>query len=145
MHALENDVRKEVEELHRFFVDWFTGRAEKSALNTVLLSALDEDLLFISPDGHRLVRDTLLDGFRAGYGKNPDFRIAIRDVKVLRDLGDHVLVTYTEWQRGSRASGQSENARVASVVMTRERPFRWLSVHETWLPEDIRAAGPFEF
>lgn len=145
MHALENDVRREIEDLHRFFVDWFTGRAEKSALNAILLSALDESLLFISPDGHRLARDTLLDGLRAGHGTNPDFRIAIRDVTVQQDLGDHVLATYTEWQRGSRTSGQPENARVATVVMTREKPFRWLSVHETWLPKDVRVAGSFDF
>lgn len=145
MHALENDVRTEIEDLHRFFVEWFTGRAELSALNTVLLSALDEKLLFVSPDGRRLGRDALGEGFRAGHGTNPDFRIAIRDVKIQHDLGKHVLATYTEWQKGARMSAQSENARMASVLMTRDRPFRWLSVHETWLPAEMHAADAFDF
>jgi len=145
MHALENAVRAEIEDLHRFFVDWFTGRAELSTLNTILLSALDEDLLFVSPDGHRLNRDALVEGFLAGHGTNPDFRIAIRDVEIQHDLGNHVLATYTEWQRGARMSAQSENARRTSVLMTRQAPFRWLSVHETWPPEEARSTSSFDF
>ena len=46
----------------------------------------------------------LASGMRKGHGSNPDFRIAIRDVKVRAVCGDHVLATYVEWQRNALAS-----------------------------------------
>ncbi len=101
--------------------------------------------MFIPPEGHRLDREHLIAGFHAGYGKNKEFRIEIRDVKLLREMGEYALATYTEWQRGAVVSTPTQNARITTAVMTRAKPFRWLHVQETWLPEQERAAGSFEF
>lgn len=141
----ETVIRTEIEDLHVFFVDWFTGAAPKEQLETSFGVAMDADVVFVSPDGARLNRTDLMNGFTSGHGGNPGFRIAIRDVKVQREIGDLVLATYTEWQRGAVRSGRAENGRFTTVLMTCDAPHRWLHVHETWLPEAEQAAGPYDF
>ena len=145
MSDLEAAIRAEIENLHVFFVDWFTGKAPKEQLDSRFGAAIDADMVFVSPDGARLTRSDLMTGFANGHGANPGFRIAIRDVKVLREIGDLALATYTEWQRGAQRSGRAESGRFTTVLMTRAAPHRWLHVHETWLPEAEQAAGPYDF
>lgn len=145
MSDLEAVIRREIEELHVFFVDWFTGAAPKDRLESRFCVAMDADMVFVSPDGTRLGRADLIAGFKGAHGANPVFRIAIRDVKVQREIGDLVSATYTEWQRGAARSGRAENGRFTTVLMTRNAPHRWLHVHETWLPEAEQAAGSYDF
>lgn len=145
MDDLEAAVRTEIEALHRFFVRWFTGSAGPAELDDLFVRRLDEDVVFMSPDGHRMGRDGLVGLFRNAHGNNPDFRIAIRDVTVRRDLGAYLLATYTEWQKGARSSAKAENARFTTVLLKKADPFLWLHIHETWLPEADRARGSFEF
>ena len=145
MSSLETDIRTEIEDVHRFFVRWFTGTAALSELNDLFVSRLDDDMIFLSPDGHPMGREGLVGMFESAHGNNPDFRIAIRDVTVQRDLGEHVLATYTEWQRAARSSARSDNGRFTTVLLKKAQPFRWLHIHETWLPEAVQAAGPFDF
>lgn len=145
MSDLETTIREEIEDLHVFFVDWFTGAAPKEQLETRFGPAMDEAVVFVSPDGGRLSRNDLMRGFAGAHGANPDFRIAIRDVKVQREIGDLVLATYTEWQKGAARSGRAESGRFTTVLMTRAAPHRWLHVHETWLPEAEQAAGNYDF
>ena len=82
---------------------------------------------------------------RRAHGSNPDFRIAIRNVVVRRVMPDVVLATYEEWQRNALASTPPDNARLATVAFARTEPLRWLHVHETWLPGEVAAAGPYDF
>lgn len=145
MSTLLIDVRQEIVDLHDFFVAWFNGSADQGDLDAQLIARLDPDMTFIPPEGVTLAADQLIGGFRQSFGKNKNFRIQIRDVIIRHVLDAHVLATYTEWQIGSTMSGSAQNARQTSALLTTARPFRWLHVHETRLPEEIRAAGPFDF
>lgn len=145
MSDLEDAVRREVEELHRFFVAWFAGEADKAELDSVFASHLDDGVLYITPDGNRIEHAGLLDMLRGTHGANADFRIQVRDVRILRDLGEHLIVTYSEWQKQARFSEPSNNARFTTALMTKAQPFKWLHIHETWLPEAERASDPFDF
>lgn len=145
MPDLEAAIRTEIEDLHVFFVEWFTSAAPKEQLETRFSPAMDANVVFVSPDGARLSRADLMTGFSGAHGANPDFRIAIRDVKIQREVGDLVLATYTEWQRGAARSERAESGRFTTVLMTRAAPHRWLHVHETWLPEAEQAVGPYDF
>lgn len=145
MTIVLDDVRQEIVEFHAFFVAWFNGSVDAGSLGEQLVARLDPGMKLISPDGAATSVDQLIDGFRQSFGCNRDFRIQIRDVAICHDLGAHVLATYTEWQTGSRKSASARNARQSSILMTRRHPFRWLHVHETWLPEAVRAADPFDF
>lgn len=142
---LEERVRAEIEALHEFFVGWFTGRLPEDAFDAGFSSRFDREFLLVPPAGTTLSIAELGDGVRAGRATNPDFRIAIRNVRVRRVLERHVLATYEEWQRYAIASTPPDNARVASVWFADGDPLRWLHVHETWLPEPVATAGPYDF
>ena len=145
MHDLESDVRNEVEAVHRFFVDWFSGAAPEGAFESRFVDRLDPDMVFIPPAGARVGFDALVSSIRKGRGSNPDFRVAIRKVQVHRVLDDHIVATYEEWQRNALMSSPTDNGRIATVLFARAQSFRWLHIHETWLPDAVMAAGPYDF
>jgi len=138
-------VRIEIESLHDFFVGWFTGRLGKSAFETGLRCRLSEDFVLIPPGGQRLSLNQLSSNLQGAHGSNPDFKIEIREVQILRVFDGHVLATYEEWQRNALASEPADNGRVSTVLFRNEKSLTWLHVHETWLPKSIMEAGPYDF
>jgi len=145
MTNLANDVRAEIEELHRFFVRWFNGTIEKKALEANFGARLHRDMHITFPDGNTLDRDTLLSGFAQAHASNSAFRIDIRDVKIAHEGMDTLLVSYEEWQRGAKSSEKSDTARISTALLSRQQPFVWFNIHETWLPDTITSADPFGF
>ena len=140
-----DDVRREIVELHAFFVAWFHGAVARDQLEPRFLSRLDKDLMFIPPGGQMTGVGGLKAMFENGYGSNTGFNIQIRDVALRWEAGDTVLATYTEWQIGALTSQPANNARVTSALLKMGPPIKWLHIHETWLPEALRAADPFDF
>lgn len=145
MSTLQEDVRREIVDLHDFFVEWFNGNAPRDQLEARVLSRFDEDVVFIPPEGHVVGGSGLQAMFERGYGTNRGFKIEIRDVILRRQIGKTVLATYTEWQIGAARSTLSNNARVTSALIDMGPPIKWLHIQETWLPEEIRAKGSFDF
>jgi len=143
---LHDRVFEEIERLHRFFVDWFSGTIpdDDETFRGRFLDSLDPEFVLIPPAGNTVTWDELTTGIRSGHGSNPDFRIAIRNVVVRRAVNGVVLATYEEWQRNARASNPPDNGRV-STVLFRAEDLCWLHLHETWLPERIMSSGPFDF
>ena len=43
------------------------------------------------------------------------------------------------------ASTPPDNARVATVMFHHADRLKWLHVHETWMPTEVMAAGPYDF
>ena len=142
---LETAIRREIDALHEFFVGWFSGSLPAAAFDKQFTPRFDPDFVLIPPSGELLTLEQLSAGLRAAYGQNPDFRIAIREVQLRRVVADHVLATYQEWQRHALASTPADNGRVATVLFDRSHGLRWLHVHETWLPAEQMAAGPYDF
>ncbi|MAI61062.1 MAG: hypothetical protein CBB87_01070 [Micavibrio sp. TMED27] len=139
MSALLNDIRREVEDIHGFFVDWFNGTASVDDIETQLIPRFDDALRFISPDGISTYKDQLILGFRQAYGSNSDFKILITDVEILHEIGDKMLISYVEWQRGKANIIGTKNGRITTALLTQGNPFRWFHVHETLLPETVSA------
>ncbi len=138
-------VTKEIVDLHDFFTEWFNGTADRDQLEPRFLSRLHEDVHFIPPEGQVMTGAVLKEGFARGFGSNPNFRIQIRDVDVRYEHENLVLATYTEWQTGATLSAHANNARITTVLMEMTTPVTWLHIQETWLPENVRAAGSFDF
>ena len=58
------------------------------------------------------------------------------------------VVNYQEWQRNARDSDRADNGRVTTMVVGEKSAgagIEILQVHETWLPDDVVAAGDFDF
>lgn len=128
---LQERVREEVEDLHRFFVGWFSGAVAEGEFERRFLARIAPDVVFIPPRGAVLAFDGLAAAIRDGYGNNPSFRIAIRNVTVRRVVGDHVLATYEELQRNALATTPADNARIATVLFRDGAALQWLHIHET--------------
>lgn len=127
--------RREVEELHRFFEDWFSGRCEATdAAFARFERVLADDFEIVTPDGAVLDRTTILDAVRGGHGSGP-MRIWIEKYRARSTDGGLHLATYEEWQtRDDVTRGR------LSTVLFRAGPggddeMQWVHVHETWLPD----------
>lgn len=143
--STDDAVREEIEALHRFFVGWFSGRLSLPQFESGFLARFSPDFLLIPPAGTRLDLGQVSSAIRSAHATNPEFRIAIRNVTTLRRFDGHVLASYEEWQRNALASSPPDNARIATVLFRDVLPLRWLHIHETWLPEAIARAGPYDF
>ncbi|GMH36063.1 hypothetical protein BSKO_03931 [Bryopsis sp. KO-2023] len=145
---LLNRVREEVEELHRSFVSWFAGEGcsdDDDTFERMFTSRLPKDALYIFPGGTVSRFGDFFGTLRAAYGSSPAFRIAIRDVQIALREGNMVVTTYVEWQKGSKNSTPAENGRRTSVVMeVCDDGIKWRHLHETWLPLEQMAKGPFD-
>ncbi len=144
-NSIHDRVKQEVEDLHKFFFGWFTGNIPEKAFDSSFLERFSPELVFIPPAGKLLGLADLSTSIRAGYASNPDFRVKIRRVEVQYEFDGYVLATYEEWQRNALASKPSDNGRIATVLFSRGDSLQWLHIHETWLPEDIQAAGAYDF
>ena len=135
LKELEDVVRTEIEELHKFFVDWFTGMVDADSFDEGFLARFDSDFLFVSPAGIILTLKELSSKIRNTHHTYENFHISIRKVKLQRVLDNEIIATYEEWQRNGVTSIASDNGRVATVVFKKTEPLRWLHVHETMISE----------
>ena len=146
-----DSVEQEISSLHGFFVDWFSGNVADTddVFRSELESRLKPPGSLIQPNGTRTMFATFATNLRQAHGTNPVFRIAIRQVHIVWQQGDHVLATYEEWQRNAKNSNPPDNARVATVLFDvgnpHGAPFTWIHIHETWLPKKLIEAGPYDF
>jgi len=124
--------RREIEELHAFFVAWYTSQiGEFDRMEAVIAP----DFGMVSPDGDRLDREAVLETVRDGRGRHEPgtFDIDVRNVALLDSGDDHALAQYEEWQ----TSPDGRDGRISTVIFRVDpgTPNRlaWVVVHETWL------------
>lgn len=126
----------EVLAMHKFFEDWFAGRAaDDAAAFARCADALAPDFRLINPDGERTGRDDLLARIRDAHGQYHETYFHIRiDEFEQRDLADGLhLVTYQEWQE----TDGFWTARWTTALLRDHDPaphgVQWMHVHETWV------------
>jgi len=143
---------REVIDLHIFFEDWFGGYCENSeqVFAERLLDRMHGDFNIILPGGMMIYGAHFWPEFRKLYGSNPDFHISIRAVQQQPLAGDSVyLVNYQEWQRNALQSTPKNNGRLSSAVFVEDSDapngINWFHVHETWLPDGVMAAEPYDW
>lgn len=123
---------REIEALHEFFVEWYTGAtAEFGRVEAALAPSFE----IVSPDGATLDRERILERVREKHDTYApgEFDIDIRNLTPVERGEGYAVVRYEEWQ----TTPEGETSRVSTVVFsTDERaPGRlsWVTVHETWL------------
>lgn len=124
--------RREIEELHAFFVGWYAGeRGDFERMER----AIGPGFEMVTPDGDRLNREAVLSMVRGGRGKHADaaFDIEVRNVAAVDAGPDHALVRYEEWQ----TDPEGEDGRLSTVLFRPDgdapRGLAWAGLHETWL------------
>ena len=127
--------RREIEELHQFFQDWFNGDLPETAVSFARFAdVMAPDFEMVSPNGRSVPITFLQPALRHRYNSWQNGRIWIENVRVHWQKGDLLLVVYEEWQS---VDGE-ENGRLSSVLFQQQpnlpNGLLWLYVHETWLP-----------
>jgi hypothetical protein len=138
-----------IHDIHDFFTDWVGGRCPGDA-ETFKKNALDrisDNLVAIFPAGRRFGKDDFKGYMSSIYGSNPEFRISISDIRINHVSDTMAVVNYQEWQKAAKDSDRPNNGRITTMVLGEKAPgsIEILQVHETWLPEEVVAAGDFEF
>lgn len=144
------EIERVVHDIHDFFTEWVGGHCpgDKDTFRKRALDHISDDLVAIFPAGRSFGKADF-KGYMTGiYGSNPDFRIAIRDVKIRRVGADMAVLNYEEWQRNAKDSDNPDNGRVTTMVLGKNsdcESIQILQVHETWLPDEVVANGDFDF
>lgn len=126
--------RREIESLHEFFVDWYTGQTAEDSYDR-LERALAADFEMVTPDGIRSEYADVVDGIGDGYASREPgtFDIEIRNVETRYTVDDHALVRYEEWQE----TPDGTTGRLSTVLFADDPDAPgdvvWLDLHETWL------------
>lgn len=162
--SIESKCQQEVNRLHHFFVDWFTGSIPNTneIFRPHFLRSMSSNFHMISPRGVVDDLTNLTASLREAYGMHKDkknFTIEIQNCKILFAEGGHYFVRYEELQKttplmtegGVVDDDDDSNDKVAvgtttriSTALFREKPdendtsnsgLEWIHVHETWLPD----------
>ena len=124
-----DEIRAEIERLHRFFERWVNG-AEGLSIDE-FADSLDDDFYIATPQGAILDKRGIVTVVESNRGNGP-VAITIENVKPrTRDSGGMQIVTYEEHQ--TRSSGDSSMISTVGLIPDSIRPggFSWLFVHET--------------
>nr|WP_235019647.1 DUF4440 domain-containing protein [Natrialba sp. INN-245] len=128
--------RAEIEALHEFFVDWYSGALDRDAF-TRLERTLAPDFELVTPDGNRRDRAAVVSGIREDYGRDDEgtFSIDIRNVEVVEQMDGFAVVRYEEFQETTDGT----TGRI-STALFRDDPSApggvvWVDLHDTWLDD----------
>lgn len=141
-------VREHIEGIHEFFTDWVSGNCpgDDATFQAGLLDRIAPETMVIMPGGIGYPAEVFTRYMRGLHGSNPAFRIQIRAINVCHQVGDALVVTYEEWERNAQDSTPPDNGRLSTMVLrNRGDRLQILHVHETWLPSEVMAAGPYDF
>lgn len=126
--------RREIESLHEFFVDWYTGRTAEETHDRVE-RALGPDFEMVTPDGTRLEYADIVDEIRGSYASREPgtFDIHIRNVET-RYTGDGCsLVRYEEWQETPNGTTGRSSTVLFETSPDAPGGVIWRDLHETWI------------
>lgn len=127
----EQDITKEISELHEFFQNWFNGIIPQDEFKR-FTAVMDESFQMISPQGELIERSVLVSSLEKSYGKNSNIRISVTNTVIHEISPDNYLATYHEIQHHS----DETTTRISSALFQRNEKlinnYTWLHVHETW-------------
>ena len=125
--------QQEVNDLHQFFEDWFSGAVPQTEESfSRVQRALSDDFAIVGPNGRLTARDPLLHGLYAAYLGRPNFRIWIENYALQQQIGNIAIVTYEEWQEIDGESTSRLSTAVFQKASSAPNGVQWLHVHEAW-------------
>ena len=134
---IEPLARREIEELHKFFVDWFTGKSVQHMEFATCERAFAPDFAMITPSGDRHDRKTIVDRLRQARGSaRGAFAIAIREPRTVWLRDDAILVEYIEQQSRDGRTTRRRSTALLTPDQTAPRQMLWRFLQETWMNPD---------
>ena len=131
MTALAEAAMREVEDLHRHFVELFTGRWPDIARCAV---AFAPEFEMVMPSGKSFDRTQALALLSAAKAA-PDFAITIQSPRVVWEGSDKALLQYVEQQYRDGKVTRRLSSALFSADRTAPNGVVWRYLHETWMQD----------
>ena len=143
----QDRVRTFIVDIHKFITDWVSGKETDASKWPEFLKNFSPNFMVVMPAGRGFGVDTFTSYMTSIHGKNPKFKIQIRNVTLRHKVGDVFVVMYEEWEKDAMDSEPANNGRQSSMVLRDlgGTKFEVLHLQETWLPAEKMAADPFDF
>ncbi|MEL6308673.1 MAG: hypothetical protein AAFQ52_11065 [Chloroflexota bacterium] len=134
--AYEDDLAeragKEIVELHDFFAAYFRGDLEKEAI-TRFTDVLAPLFLIVDSMGTVSTREETINAIESTYGKRPDIRIWIENIRARARNGRALIVHYEEWQTINGTTTMRHSTVIFAEREGLPNGLQWLHVHESGL------------
>jgi len=125
--------KAEVINRHRFFVEWFTGRAPEAEMD-VSARAFAPDMRMIEPDGSMIDAVQVKAMLRGARGKRAaDFEITVELIGARLIGDDAVLVIYDEHQVIDGQKSVRRSSALFSADAEAPEGVVWRQLQETWI------------
>jgi hypothetical protein len=124
-------LKKQMEEIHQAFVNWYNGRIpkEKKWFDENITNYLDSDFQGVFPDGEKVTKKSFTSSIFKDYGNAQRFDIKLKNFKFKRLGKDYVLARYQEWQyEGKKVTLK---IRTASTFKKDKNKYLWIQMHES--------------
>ena len=135
---MEFEYQKNILELHVFIESWLKGTIERTEnIFQYFENELNDKFIIIHPSGEQQTKQKIVTDFWNAYGvQSKNFKIDIRNIKLLQETEDISIVKYEEWQTGTENS-----VRISTVIFNKiNNNNTWLHLHETWVPSKYQNA-----
>ena len=131
---MEN-IEKEITELHQFFESWYRGKIENSEQSfSRMADVLAAEFALVTPDGHVVEREQLLDLMRTEYATKPEIRIWVENCR-LRFSDQNVFIAIYE-EHG--INNNRERVSLITAVLRENQQqlngLEWVHLSEVHLP-----------
>lgn len=135
--SIEVMARREIEELHQFFVAWFTDSGDQPGNFTACEGAFAPGFCMITPSGERHGRKAVLDRLWQARGSvRGAFTIAILDLRTVWLRDDAILVEYAEHQLRDGLTTRRRSVALLTPDHAAPRGMVWRFLQETWVKPD---------
>ncbi len=138
---MNDRVRAEIDELHRFFEGWMNGTLPSTPeVFDRFRSVMVDEFERITPDGQHqnltVLTEQLWGAHGVYAGVERPLRIRIESVRSRLISPSLCLATYEEWQETPAASTARLSTAVFEANPTTPNQVCWVHVHEVWLASD---------
>jgi len=132
--SIEALARAEVEDLHRFFVQWFTAGDDQEIDFAACERAFAADFVLVNPDGSRHDRKAVIERLAHARGRTArPFEITILELRTVWLRNDAILVEYIEQQLRDGRTTHRRSAALLSPDQAAPRGMVWRFLQETWM------------
>lgn len=123
-------ISNEIEGLHNFFQQFFTGEIQQDTISRFSL-VLEDDFSLITPSGQLITRENILAMVKQSYDSRKNMRIWTNDI-VTRSLSNNLYVT--TYQELQEIENGTKTVRLSTAIFRiDEAKVTWIHVHETWV------------
>lgn len=123
-------ISNEIEGLHHFFQQFFTGEIQQDTISRFSL-VLEDNFSLITPGGQLITRENILAMVKQSYDSRKNMRIWTNDI-VTRSLSNNLYVT--TYQELQEIEDGTKTVRLSTAIFRiDEAKVTWIHVHETWV------------